>query len=284
MKRQYQGKAEVLTTAGERITPDKWWRPVSQPIFKPFVVAVIASFFFVPVPIVRAESWERRQSEPVRRIETRYTNPSFFHYPGKEALEAEQTVDRWMFKIDNPVLPRHREFQFPSVFYNPKDYPPSMDWRVESEIPVRSVSKLHLWPSVFFNPKDYPPPMDWFVQAVDRFPKQPFYFLRDGAFVDITSLVEIVTMDKWFSECMFFNPILRILKDYAYLYYQRCVLVIPIPAHTNVVSVNDVRNVVRVAMQRGVIEKNLNPDRFRVDNHPGVINVRPPVDPTIQGV
>lgn len=121
---QYQQKVEVLSTEGENITLDKWFRPPSEPVrVSPnFNWITAGDFKFEPFTVTPPiDRWAQPIAQPVLDIRRQQqTYPFFFFDPFPIVSVEEITLDKWFVQASEPVrrVPEHR-WVYPSFVIDP---------------------------------------------------------------------------------------------------------------------------------------------------------------------
>lgn len=228
---QYPSKIEPISQAGETITLDKWYQPVSTPRspLRKLPIAILAgSLFFVNLGQPEAstpDKWLPSKPDIIfSRPQNQFLYPSFFgvnlhEIPGVESI----TLDKWYFEHQpNPWRPKLHASRIPYFFFHPGKEALEAGIRFEyvqrPDQVFRKHKRAHYMRPEFFDPLPIPPVVE-------------------------------TTLDMWFSESLLFNPVLPRKRPWTYLFYSRDVVLItgptpPAPSRFNVISSRGNKNVI----------------------------------------
>ena len=175
---QYQSKAEPVSTLGENITLDKWYRPALDIVRKKGVSSALlaGALFFVPVVVaaetVTLDKWNTEVSQP-QFVRSSAQSESTFFVPIVSAPEVV-TLDKWYQPLATPPS---------SVKRHTYTYP-SFEWITNTFVETITMDK-------------------WFretSQPLFAKPRASFfnYTLTDPDILTQPGVVETVTLDKWY--------------------------------------------------------------------------------------
>jgi hypothetical protein len=186
----------------------------------------------------------------------------------------------WLPGTTVPIYSRRH--QHSAFSYGVKDFVPLMEWFMKAENAVLPAGRLKDYPAFFYGVKDFIP-QDWFFSPENpRGVKNVYWVDRNGCFVPVISQAEDITLDKWFSESLNFNPVLRVYKNYAYLFVGHCVIVFPFAVGTQVIHYSQAREVLSRMVPPQVIREGFDINRVHIDFRPDTDRSNPANDPIIK--
>lgn len=118
---QYPQKVDVISTAGERITPDKWTGYYPSKIArKVLAVAVIPAVFFVNIEplvaeVITVDKWFNQTSLPVRSVAKTVDFNADFEPPQGSVKDGIENLGYSKVQPEIPALPDTRQYRFPTV-------------------------------------------------------------------------------------------------------------------------------------------------------------------------
>lgn len=217
---QYQGKAEVISTAGETITPDKWLPSI--PDFskkKPWITALLAPYLFfvntIGAPanagIDAPDKWAPRTNEIVlKRAENQYLYPFFFFHSEPISAVETITVDKWFIQASEPVRTLKRAAEFDSFEIDWQQLTQAErstpdKWQPETNKPVfKKPDNRFSYPFLFYDVLSFREvTLDHWFREISRHPgskERAVDFLPFIIDPTILTQAEIVTFDKWFNQ------------------------------------------------------------------------------------
>lgn len=181
---QYPSLTEVVSTAGERITVDKWRGGIPEPQPKERLSAAQVPYFFeVPqealnIPLDR---WFFQEPDVIRPPHQVASVPSLFFVEDFVVAEVI-TVDKWLFQEPDVIRPPHQVREFYAL----------VEVDPEEEINLDK----------------------WFTQEPDVI-RPPHQVVQGFVLVEIEGLAEDITLDKWFfQEPDVIRPLHQVVEGY----------------------------------------------------------------------